>query len=159
MACEPTGLSRISGKVNKLVARVQRAFDRQFLAALAVAFAVEVGLSISTLPRLTKLLGIRLAGDSDDEPTGQAIDVAPEWFRRRSAAAHRVLRHWPSGDTCLRRSLVLGQRIRRLDPVLVIGVRHDEHGKLAAHAWLTVGGVALDTLAEQYAPLRGLNEA
>ena len=145
--------------MNKLVARVQRAFDRQFLAALAVAFAVEVGLSISTLPRLTKLLGIRLAGDSDDEPTGQAIDVAPEWFRRRSAAAHRVLRHWPSGDTCLRRSLVLGQRIRRLDPVLVIGVRHDEHGKLAAHAWLTVGGVALDTLAEQYAPLRGLNEA
>ncbi len=145
--------------MSKLVARVQRAFDRQFLAALAVAFAVEVGLSISTLPRLTKLLGIRLAGDSDDEPTGQAIDVAPEWFRRRSAAAHRVLRHWPSGDTCLRRSLVLGQRIRRLDPVLVIGVRHDEHGKLAAHAWLTVGGVALDTLAEQYAPLRGLNEA
>ncbi len=145
--------------MRKLVARVQRAFDRQFLAALAVAFVVEVGLSLSTLPRLTKLLGIRLAGDSDDDPTGQATDVSPEWFGRRNAAVHRVFRHWPFGDTCLRRALVLAQRIRRLDPVLVIGVRHDEHGKLAAHAWLTVGGVALDTLAEQYAPLRGLNEA
>jgi Transglutaminase-like superfamily len=145
--------------MTKRVARIQRAFDRQFLVALAVAFVVEAGLSISTLPRLTKLFGIRLAEDSDDEPTRRAADVAPEWFRRRSAAVHSVFRHWPFGDTCLRRSLVLGQRIRRLDPVLVIGVRYDEHGKLAAHAWLTVGGVALDTLAEQYAPLRGLNEA
>ncbi|MFZ0874559.1 MAG: lasso peptide biosynthesis B2 protein [Pseudonocardiaceae bacterium] len=144
--------------MSKLVARVQRAFDSQFLAALAITFVVEIGLSISTLPRLTKLFGIRLAGEGDDEPTGQEPDVAPEWFRGRSAAVHSVLRHWPFGDTCLRRSLILGQRIRRLDPVLVIGVRHDEHGKLAAHAWLTVGGVALDTLAEQYAPLRGLNE-
>jgi hypothetical protein len=139
-------------------ARIQRVFDRQFLVALAVAFAVEVGLAISTLPRLTKLFGIRLAEDSGDEPTGRATDVAPEWFRRRSAAVRSVFRHWPFGDTCLRRSLVLGQRIRRLGPVLVIGVRHDEHGKLTAHAWLTVGGVALDTLAEQYAPLRGLND-
>jgi hypothetical protein len=145
--------------MSKLVTRVQRVFDRQFLAALAVAVIVEAGLPISTLPRLTKLFGIRLAGEGDYEPTGQAPAVSPEWFRRRSAAVHRVLRHWPFGDTCLRRSLILGQRIRRLDPVLVIGVRHDEHGKLAAHAWLTVGGVALDTLAEQYAPLRGLNEA
>jgi hypothetical protein len=159
VAREPTGLSRISGKVSEFVTRVQRGFDRQFLAALAVAFVVEVGLWIGTLPRLTKLFGIRLASGSDDQPTGQALDVAPEWFQRRSAAVHRVLRHWPFGDTCLRRSLVLGQRIRRLDPVLVIGVRHDEHGKLAAHAWLTVSGVALDTLAEHYAPLRGLNEA
>jgi hypothetical protein len=145
--------------VSKLAARIQRAFDAQFVAALAVAFIVEVGLSISTLPRLVKLFGIRLADGSDDEFTGPAIDVTPEWFQRRSAAVHRVLRHWPFGDTCLRRSLVLGQRIRRLNPVVVIGVRHDEHGKLAAHAWLTVSGVALDTLAEQYAPLRGLNEA
>lgn len=145
--------------MSKLITRVRRAFDRQFLTALAVAFVVEVGLSISTLPRLAKLFGIRLAGGSDDEPTRQAPDVAPEWFGRRSSEVHRVLRHWPFGDTCLRRCLILGQRIRRLDPVLVIGVRHDEHGELAAHAWLTVGGVALDTLAEQYAPLRGLNEA
>jgi hypothetical protein len=145
--------------VSKLVARVRRAFDRQLLAALAVAFVVEVGLWISTLPRLANLLGVRLAGECDDEPSRQPPDVAPEWFRRRSAAMHRVLRHWPFGDTCLRRSLILGQRIRQLDPVLVIGVRHDEYGKLTAHAWLTVGSVALDTLAEQYAPLRGLNEA
>lgn len=145
--------------MSKRIARIQRAFDRQFLAALAVALVVEAGLSISTLPRLTRLFGIRLAEDSDDEPTGRATDVAPEWFRRRSAAVHSVFRHWPFGDTCLRRSLVLGQRIRRLSPVLVIGVRHDEHGKLTAHAWLTVGGVALDALAEQYAPLRGLDEA
>ncbi|MGH3870094.1 MAG: lasso peptide biosynthesis B2 protein [Pseudonocardiaceae bacterium] len=145
--------------MSKLITRVQRASDRQFLAALAVACVVEVGLSISTLPRLTKLFGIRLVGDSDDGPTVRATDITPEWFQRRSAAVHRVLRHWPFGDTCLRRSLILGQRIRRLDPVLVIGVRHDEHGKLAAHAWLTVDGVALDTQAGQYAPLRGRNEA
>ena len=68
----------------------------------------------------------------------------------------RVFRHLPFNDTCLRRALVLGQRIRRVDPTLVIGVRHDECGALAAHAWLVVGGVALDPLSTEFEALRDL---
>lgn len=139
-----------------LAGRVQRSLDPQFVAAALVALVVETGLSLSTVPRLARLLGIRLAQDNEAESTGAAVDIPPAWIRSRYIEVNRVLQRWPFGNTCLRRALVLGQRIRRLDPVLVIGVRHDEHGQLAAHAWLVVGGIALDPLAAQYAPLRGL---
>jgi hypothetical protein len=43
-----------------------------------------------------------------------------------------------------------------VDPTLVIGVRHDESGALAAHAWLVVAGVTLDPLAAQFEALRDL---
>jgi hypothetical protein len=120
---------------------------------------VEAGLRLSTLPRLTQLLGIRLSQDC--EPKRQQDSALPSglpvlWLRRRALAVERVFRHLPFNDTCLRRALVLGQRIRRLDPTLVIGVRHDESGGLAAHAWLVVSGVALDPLAAQFEALRDL---
>ena len=51
---------------------------------------------------------------------------------------------WRAGDTCLRRCLLLGQRLRRLDPVLRIGVRRDEPGAFQAHSWLKISGRSLD---------------
>jgi len=140
-----------------LVGRTRRVLDPQFVAAAVVALVVEIGLSISTVPRVARLLGIRIASDTAAVPSGTVPDA--EWIHRRSVEVHRVLRRWPFGNTCLRRALVLGQRIRRLDPVLVIGVRHDEASQLSAHAWLVVGGFALDPLAARYAPLRELTEA
>lgn len=124
-----------------------------------IAGVVEVGLRLSNVPRTAALLGVRL--DRDDEiaeSPGQQSPRLPHWVGLRYAEVACVLHHWPFGDTCLRRALVLGQRLRRLEPVLVIGVRHDEVGQLAAHAWLVVRGVTLDPLAAQYAPLRALSQ-
>jgi hypothetical protein len=138
--------------------RAFRLFDPR---VALVALVVEAGLRLSTLPRLTRLLGIRLAQDCESEQQQDSAfppDLPVTWIRRRALAVNRVLRHWPFDDTCLRRALVLGQRIRRLDPALLIGVRHDDSGALTAHAWLIVAGVALDPLAAKYAPLRDLSE-
>lgn len=142
--------------VKTLLSRARRLLDPQFAAAAVVALVVEIGLSISTVPRVARLLGIRLARDDDAEPVEVPADIPTVWIRRRYVEVNRVLRRWPFGNTCLRRALVLGQRIRRLDPVLVIGVRHGEDGQLAAHAWLVVGDIALDPLAAHYAPLQEL---
>lgn len=125
-----------------------------------VALVVEVGLRLGTLPQLTRLLGIQLINDCEPDHK-QNLTVPPElpiaWVRQKAFMVNRVLQRSPFGDTCLRRALVLGQRIRGLDPILMIGVRHDDSGTVAAHAWLVVAGVALDPLAEEYEALRDLD--
>lgn len=145
--------------MNTLIHRVRRLLEPQVLAAIVVTVAVEIGLAVTTVPRTARLLGIRMAhSDATVTACGGQLDEVV-WIGRRAVAVHRVLRHWPFGDTCLRRALVLGQRIRRLAPELVIGVRHDDAAGLAAHAWLVVHGVALDPLAAGYAPLQDRNRA
>ncbi len=136
-----------------ILRRASRLLDPRVVPVVLVALVVEAGLRLGTLPRLTRLLGIRLAQDGEPEhPHDSALPpgLPITWIRRRSLVVNRVLHRSPFGNTCLRRTLVLGQRIRRLDPTLVIGVRHDDSGTLAAHAWLVVAGVALDPLADQF---------
>lgn len=136
-----------------------RLLDPQVTLAVLVAMVVEAGLRLSSLPRLTRLLGIRLAYDDESDRRADPVhtpDLPAIWIRRRALAVNRVFRHWPFDRTCLRRALVLGHRIRKLDPALLIGVRHDDSGNLAAHAWLVVAGVSLDPLATQYEVLRDL---
>ncbi len=142
-----------------ILRRSLRLFDPQVALALLIAIVVEIGLRLSSLPRLTRLLGIRFAHDCEyreqpDSLHSQGLPVT--WIRRRALGVNRVFRYWPFGGTCLRRALVLGHRIRRLDPALLIGVRKDDSGALAAHAWLVVAGVSLDPLATQYQELRDL---
>ena len=69
-------------------------------------------------------------------------------------ALERVLRRWPRGTdaACLRRSLVLGHVLRDREPALALGVLRED-GRLRAHAWLVVDGVALDTGAAAYSLL------
>jgi hypothetical protein len=57
----------------------------------------------------------------------------------------RMLRSWPFGDTCLRQALVGGQRLRRLNPLLYVGVAKLD-GEIRAHAWLVVSGVVVDPM-------------
>lgn len=140
-----------------VLARARRLLDPQFVAAAGIAVVVEIGLSVSTVPRVARLLGVRIARGDEAEPFATMSDAHAAWVGRRHVEVNRILRWSPIADTCLRRALILGQRIRRLDPVLVIGVRHDD-GVLAAHAWLVVAGVALDPLASRFAPLHGLVE-
>jgi hypothetical protein len=134
-------------------------FDPQVVLAALIAIVVEVGLRFGSLPRLTGLLGIGLAhdGESGQEPDSlHPPDLPVAWIRQRALAVNRVFRHWPFDGTCFRRALVLGHRIRRLGPTLLIGVRKDDSVALAAHAWLVVCGVSLDPLAAQYEELRDL---
>jgi len=138
---------------------LRRAFRLLDPQVVLVALVVETGLRFSTLPRLTRLLGIRLAHDGESEQqedSGFPSDLPAPWIRRRAVAVNRVFRHGPLEGTCIRRALVLGQRIRRLNPTLMIGVRRDDSGALAAHAWLVVTGIALDPLATHYETLHGL---
>lgn len=115
------------------------------LSAAIVAAGVEVGVRALPLPRLAKLLGVRLDSEGSpavgDRPCAQPSTRA----RRRLQATYRVLRHWPFGGTCLRQALVLGQRLRRLDPVLHVGVAKVE-GDVRAHAWLEIDGAVVDPI-------------
>jgi hypothetical protein len=61
-------------------------------------------------------------------------------------------------DGCLRRSLVLGHRLRERSPQLVIGVAKED-GALSAHAWLEIEGCPVPEpggqgLSERFVRLR-----
>lgn len=141
-----------------LLGRLFRLSDPQVFIVALVALIVEAGLRFGTVPRLARTLGIQMNQDQDFElrPNAAKPDDLPTlWMiRKRHLAVTRVFRHWPFGDTCLRRALVLGQRLRHLDPVLMIGVKHNDSGSLQAHAWIAVAGIALDPLAAQYEAFR-----
>lgn len=126
----------------------------QLPVAFLVAVVVEVGLRVTTLPRLASRLGIQVADDAGHTPGTDAIAL-PRWTRRRVRAAERVLARWPFGNTCLRQCLVTGQRLRRLDPVLRIGVRVEDDGSLLAHSWLEVDGVSIDPSAGTFLAFEG----
>jgi len=123
---------------------------------LVITIVVEIGLRSTTLPRLARLLGVRMSVNGEPvhgaAPPGLTV-LSTHRIALYGRTIPRVLRRWPFGDTCLRRALILGFFIRRVDPVLVIGVRRDETGKIAAHAWLVVAGTTLDPSATRYLPL------
>jgi hypothetical protein len=128
------------------------------LAALLMAILVEVGLRVTTLPRLARLLGVPLAlGESDPAADAAHASPLPPRAVNRLLAVRRVLRHWPFGDTCLRHALVGGGRLRRLDPSLVVGVARID-GEVRAHSWLLVNGTIVDPLfaASSYRPLTAI---
>lgn len=126
----------------------------QVAPALLVMILVEVGLHVTTLPRLASLLGIAIAEDAGTVPPHRPVTL-PRWSRRRVLAARRVLGVWPFGDTCLRQCLVIGQRLRRLEPVLRIGVRPEPDGSLLAHSWLEIEGASIDPTSSTFLTFGG----
>ena len=138
------------------VPRVRLVEVPALLTALAVALVVEVGLRLTTLPRLARLLGAPLTVDGLDvyADTSTPRFVMPGRAALRLRASRRVLRHWPFGDTCLRQALVGGALLRRYGPVLQLGVAKMD-GDVRAHAWLVVGGTVVDPLraVSSYQPL------
>lgn len=151
-------VSTFASRSRVVLRRACRLLDPQIALVALVALVVEAGLRLSTLPRLTRLLGIQLVqdGEAEQQDPMQPADLPVAWIRRRAVAMNRVFAHWPFDSTCLRRALVLGHRIRRLSPILMIGVRNDDSGALTAHAWLVVSGIALDPQAAHYEALRDL---
>lgn len=115
----------------------------EIIVSTIIACLVEVGIRLLPLPRLSRALGVPLS----TRPT----EATPTPARASAGTVHqvrlvrRVMRHWPWGDTCLRHALVLGNRLRRLDPVLRVGVgRFDD--AVRAHAWLEIEGRVLDPI-------------
>lgn len=123
--------------------------------ALILAAVVEIGLRTLRLPRMSRILGIPLGIDPPSRRPDAIPVTIPGWARRRLAAARRALRHWPFGDTCLRKALVGGAMIRSLDPVLRIGVARHE-GALKAHAWIELEGLSLDPGSRDFAIVEGV---
>lgn len=127
----------------------------QPVTVLVVATVVEVGLRTTSLPRVCRWLGVRLDLTTPATAVGSSPTL-PRWAADSAAVVDRVLRRWPMGETCLRRCLVLGHRLRGLDPVLRIGVRRGPAGEFLAHSWLEIGGHSLDATFSDFAPLDGV---
>jgi Transglutaminase-like superfamily len=105
------------------------------------ALLVEGLIRFTPLPRTCRLLGVRLGPTADDAVTR----TNPGLDARVSSIATEVARVYtslPLPDTCLRRALTAGFRLRHLQPRLVLGVR--KGAAFRAHAWLEVGGQVLD---------------
>jgi hypothetical protein len=114
---------------------------------------IEVGLRRHTLPEVCLKLGIECDLRSAEPPATEQV-VLPRRTRTAVLACAYAVARWPMGGTCLRRCLVMGRRLRTLDPVLRIGVRRED--ELVVHSWLEIGGRTLDATSAQYATLGNL---
>lgn len=115
-----------------------------------LALACEVLIRARPLPEVARLFGVSLRPEPDHDTGERLDDILPDWALFRLRMTGLVMRRWPVDGTCLRRSLVAGQRIRRLNPVLRIGVATGTPGSLDAHAWIEVNGSSLDRESERY---------
>jgi hypothetical protein len=140
--------TQMRGNLDRL--RRVRPRDLSELAAiLVVSLRVERGLRRMPLPDLARQLGVPLVGFGEVAPDREHAPI-PAWARRRAGLVALVMGHWPAGGTCLRRSLVTGNRLAELGPQLVVGVRSSDVQQIQAHAWLRIAGVDLDPLAADF---------
>ena len=131
-----------------------RSRDRPRLALLTVRaivlfVRVELGLRTTDLPTLAARLGL-VIGDAQPVAAPATPAVSGRSAREALAVVTRVSRHWPPGDTCLRRCLVLGALLAPARPVLTLGVQRADDGSIGAHSWLVIGGASIDPMAERY---------
>lgn len=125
-------------------------FTFELVKAMFWLVRIELALRRHPLPVVCKKLGIECDLHSAAPPASEQV-VLPRRTRTAVLACAYAVARWPLGGTCLRRCLVMGHRLRMLDPVLRIGVRRD--GELVVHSWLEIGGRSLDATSSQYATL------
>lgn len=121
-------------------------------AAICWLLVIESCLRGGTLPATCRRLGVRLDLSTAAAPAEKVVTL-PHFARIPMRAALAVTAFWPAGDTCLRRCLLIGHRLRVLGPVLRIGVRRDAAGVFSAHSWLEFDGRTLDPGATGFAAL------
>ncbi|MCA5892871.1 lasso peptide biosynthesis B2 protein [Isoptericola sp. NEAU-Y5] len=114
----------------------------ELLRSTFVAARMELWLRRAPLDAVAGRMGARLCLRAAPE-TGTAALALTAAERARLGTARRVTRHWPFGDTCLRRSLMTAYHLRDREPELYVGVAKKD-GEVTAHAWLVVDGVNLD---------------
>lgn len=115
----------------------------ELIKCLLGAAAAEVAVRLLPLPRAARAFGATFDGDDTQGLPSNDVTLLPYWAQRKVACVLLVMDAWPGDGLCLRRSLVLAHRLRTLTPRLDIGVRSDA-GSVTAHAWVVVGGVAIE---------------
>jgi hypothetical protein len=124
----------------------------ELLQLIVLAIGAEAAVRLVPLPRLTRQLGIGL-GDHAPGTGAPRGAISHRTIDRRAASVDRFYRAWPREDSCLRRALVLGFRVRAAHPVMQIGVAKEDD-RVRAHAWIEVDGRVVGDESGDYAPLR-----
>jgi hypothetical protein len=137
-------------RLGRRLARAARLPPRELLTTAHVAIVlvvVEASIRWVPLPRLSRLLGVRLnlaPVEPDTEPMRPA--ELPPRARRQLRCTRRVADAWPlSKGPCLRRSLVAGHLLREHHPAVRLGVGGEGDG-LHAHAWLEIDDRPLESV-------------
>ncbi len=130
------------------------------LHAVSILVIVELLIRSVPLPRLSRLLGVRVDFQpARADPERLAVRELPPRAERQLRCTRRVADAWPfSRGPCLRRALVGGHLIRDLDPAVRLGVA-GTGDSIHAHAWLEIDGRPLETVtgfrAFQQTPVEG----
>lgn len=131
--------------------RSRARFVAEALRARRQLTRIERALEQADLTAVCRDLGIACDLHSADPPATEPV-VLPRNTRTPVIACQWAVARWSAGDTCLRRCLVIGHRLRHLRPVLRIGVRR-EGAEIVAHSWLEIDGRTLDPESSRYATL------
>jgi Transglutaminase-like superfamily len=109
-----------------------------------VVIGIEIGLKLTNLATLSRLLGVPLATDDASPPEIAADDLSGLTPREQRLywAVSWVMQRWLYDGTCLRRALTLGWFLRRREPTLRLGMM--EKDGTIAHAWIEVAGQAFN---------------
>jgi Transglutaminase-like superfamily len=117
--------------------------------AVAVLAVVELLIRWVSLPRLSRMLGVRV--NLQPSPPGaerMRMGELPARARRQLRCTWKVADAWPfSRGPCLRRALVGGHLIRDLRPAVRLGVA-GTGDTLVAHAWLEIDDRPLETVTD-----------
>lgn len=138
-------------KPTKLARRLRQTGWRESIELLytaLLAVIAELAVRMVPLPRLTAALGIDLQTPS----SSRELATDPE-IPRRAEIVDKLYRYWPRRNSCLRRGVVLGFRLRRWAPTLMLGVDRST-SELRAHAWVEVSGEVVGDETGDFAPLR-----
>jgi Transglutaminase-like superfamily len=138
-------------RLGRRLLRALRMPPREILTTLhvaAVMVVVEMLIRWVPLPRLSRLLGLRV----NLAPARPAVEQMratelPARAGRQLRCTRRVADAWPfSKGPCLRRSLVVGHLLRHHDPAVRLGVAGSgDH--LFAHAWVEIDDRPLESVA------------
>jgi hypothetical protein len=119
------------------------------LYAALVLLVVELLIRWVPLPRLTRMLGVRL--DLSPAPVAQAEPAVfdlPHNAQLRLRNTTRVVDRWPfCKGPCLRRSLVTAHLLRAYDPAIRLGTA-GTGDTLRAHAWVEIDDRPLEDVTE-----------
>jgi Transglutaminase-like superfamily len=128
----------------------------EVLCSIGPMAVIQVSLKFEDLPTTCRRMAVSYDLDSSAPPASRPALLARR-RRRAVLGALTVVSLWPVSNTCLRRCLLVGHRIRDLGPVLRIGVRRDENGDFGAHSWLEIDGCTLDPESVRFATVGSLH--
>ena len=114
---------------------------------MLVLLVVEIAIRRLRLERIARMLGVRVDLRPSSAPRDVlALRTLPPKAQRQLRMTWKVADVWPfSRGPCLRRALVAGHLLRRLDPAIRLGVANAATEEpFEAHAWLELRGRPLE---------------